>query len=123
MIYCTYDDYTADGGTLDEAAFAPLCVRASRLIDRFTFGRAQRHAAICADCRDALTAACCQIIAVLDASARTGAVPGASSISNDGVSVTFASGAMAERNAAEAQSLLAEALGHDPHGLLYRGCF
>ena len=51
------------------------------------------------------------------------AVPGASSVSNDGYSVTFASGALSERLAAEAQSILSNALGSDPHGLLYRGCF
>lgn len=123
MLYCTYEDYTASGGTLDEAAFVPLCVRASKLIDRFTFGRAEAHVSFCEDCRSALAAACCQIIACLDAAARTGAVPGASSISNDGVSVTFASGALAERTAAEAQGILAGYLGSDPHGLLYRGCF
>ena len=51
------------------------------------------------------------------------AVPGASSVSNDGYSVTFASGALSERLAAEAQGILSNALGSDPHGLLYRGCF
>ncbi|MFR6092404.1 MAG: hypothetical protein ACLUIR_03260 [Faecalibacterium prausnitzii] len=43
MLYCTYDQYAAVGGTLDEAAFDP-CARASRLIDRHTFGRAEPHA-------------------------------------------------------------------------------
>ena len=51
------------------------------------------------------------------------AVPGASSVSNDGYSVAFASGALSERLAAEAQGILSNALGSDPHGLLYRGCF
>lgn len=49
--------------------------------------------------------------------------PGASSVSNDGVSMTFTSGALAERLAAEAAYILANTLGSDPHGLLYRGCF
>lgn len=49
--------------------------------------------------------------------------PGASSVSNDGVSMTFTSGVLAERLAAEAQGILANTLGSDPHGLLYRGCF
>ena len=34
MLYCTYDQYQTAGGTLDEAAFTPLCFRASKLIDR-----------------------------------------------------------------------------------------
>lgn len=39
MLYCTYEQYQTAGGTLDEAAFDTLCARASRLIDRHTFGR------------------------------------------------------------------------------------
>ena len=49
MLYCTYDQYQTAGGTLDEAAFTPLCFRASKLIDRATFGRAEPHAAGCED--------------------------------------------------------------------------
>lgn len=123
MLYCTYDDYTAAGGLLEEAAFTPLCARASRLIDRHTFGRAEAHAAGCPDCRAALSAACCRIVDAISAAESACAVPGVTSTSNDGYSVTFASGALAERLAAEAQGILAEALGADPHGLLYRGCF
>ena len=37
--------------------------------------------------------------------------------------MTFTSGALAERLAAEAGDILANTLGSDPHGLLYRGCF
>ena len=114
MNYCTYDQYAAAGGTLDEAAFAPLAARASRLIDRMTFARAERHAAVCASCAAALADACIQII---------DAANGVSSVSNDGVSMTFTSGALAERLAAEAAYILANTLGSDPHGLLYRGCF
>nr|DAG58665.1 MAG TPA: head-tail connector protein [Caudoviricetes sp.] len=49
--------------------------------------------------------------------------PGVTSVSNDGVSMTFTSGALSERLAAETQSILRNVLGSDPHGLLYRGCF
>ena len=123
MNYCTYDQYTASGGTLDEAAFAPLAARASRLIDRMTFGRAERHAAMCASCAAALADACIQIIDAMNAAQSACTPPGASSVSNDGVSMTFTSGALAERLAAEAAYILANTLGSDPHGLLYRGCF
>lgn len=126
MLYCTYDQYKTSGGALDEAAFAPLCKRASKLIDRHTFGRAEAHAAKCERCAADLADACVQIIGVLAQTsamtAATGYAPGVSSVSNDGFAVTFADGALAERTAAEAQQLLAEALGSDPHGLLYRGC-
>lgn len=120
MLYCTYEQYqTADSGTLDEAAFDTLCARASRLIDRHTFGRARA----CAGCAALLADACVQIVDAMSAAQSACAVPGASSVSNDGYSVTFASGALSERLAAEAQSILSNALGSDPHGLLYRGCF
>lgn len=124
MLYCTYEQYqTADSGTLDEAAFDTLCARASRLIDRHTFGRAEPHARACAGCAALLADACVQIVDAMSAAQSACAVPGASSVSNDGYSVTFASGALSERLAAEAQSILSNALGSDPHGLLYRGCF
>ena len=61
MNYCTYDQYAATGGTLDEAAFAPLAARASRLIDRHTFGRAEPHARACAGCAALLADACVQM--------------------------------------------------------------
>ena len=121
MNYCTYDQYAAAGGTLDEAAFAPLAARASRLIDRMTFGRAERHAAVCASCAAALADACIQIIDAANAVQSACTPPGASS--NDGVSMTFTSGALAERLAAEAAYILANTLGSDQHNLLYRGCF
>lgn len=127
MLYCTYDDYQAAGGTLEQDAFAPLCIRASKLIDRMTFGRAEAHAMVCERCAGDLRLAAVQIIQMLSqteaAKTSTGYAPGVSSVNNDGYAVTFADGALAERTAAEARSILAECLGSDPHGLLYRGCF
>lgn len=127
MLYCTYEDYQAAGGTLDEATFAPLCVRASKLIDRMTFGRAESHAKSCERCTEDLRQAAVQIIQMLGqvdaAKTSTGYAPGVSSVNNDGYTVTFADGALAERTATEARSILAECLGSDPHGLLYRGCY
>ena len=127
MLYCTYEDYQAAGCTLDEAAFAPLCVRASKLIDRMTFGRAESHAKVCERCAEDLRQAAVQIITMLAqvdaAKTSTGYAPGVSSVNNDGYAVTFSDGALAERTAAEARSILAECLGSDSHGLLYRGCY
>ena len=61
MLYCTYDQYAAAGGTVPEAAFGVLCSRASRMIDAATFGRAESHAAGCETCREELAGAwCCQ---------------------------------------------------------------
>ena len=67
MLYCTYDQYAAAGGTVPEAAFGVLCSRASRMIDAATFGRAESHAAGCEACREALADACTQIIGLLAA--------------------------------------------------------
>lgn len=80
MLYCTYDQYQTAGGTLDEAAFTPLCFRASKLIDRATFGRAEAHTKGCADCAEALAMACASIVQSLEraeaARAATGYAPG-----------------------------------------------
>lgn len=122
MLYCTYDEYRAAGGTVLEAAFGVLCSRASRLIDSATFGRAEAHAAECEDCRQMLADACCQIVDLFAAQAAVGAVPGAASASNDGYSVTFGSNASVTAAARrEAYEILRTALGSDPHDLLYRG--
>lgn len=122
MLYCTYDQYAAAGGTVPETAFGVLCGRASRLIDAATFGRAERHAAGCESCRDALADACGQIINLLAAAAAVGTAPGAASVSNDGYSVTFGSNASVSAAARqEAAEIIRTALGADPHDLLYRG--
>ena len=123
MLYCTYDEYRAAGGSTDEQAFDRLCRHASRLIDRETFGQAAAHAAQCVDCRAALSDACGRIVDLLAAGDAAGILPGAQSVSNDGYSVSFAAGSNATTAlAAEAAETLRQALGADPHGLLYRGC-
>lgn len=122
MNYCTYPEYRAAGGTVPETAFGVLCSRASRMIDAATFGRAEPHAAGCESCRQMLADACAQIVDLLAANLAVGSAPGAQSVSNDGYSVTFA--ANASLSAAvrfEAWHVLQNALGADPHGLLYRG--
>ena len=121
MLYCTYDQYAAAGGTVPEAAFGVLCSRASRMIDAATFGRAESHAAGCEACREALADACAQIVGLLAAASAAGAVPGAASVSNDGYSVTFGTGSVSAATRQEAAEIIRTALGNDPHDLLYRG--
>ncbi len=122
MLYCTYEQYTAAGGTVPETAFGVLCSRASRMINAATFGRAEGHAAGCESCREALADACCQIIDLLAAASTVGTVPGASSTSNDGWSVTFGSSTgVTAATRQEAAEIIRTALGADPHDLLYRG--
>lgn len=123
MLYCTFEQYQAAGGTATETAFGVLCPRASRLIDGATFGRAEPHAEVCESCRSALTDACVQIVELLAAQQTTGSIPGAVSVNNDGYAVTFAAGSCQTAAVqAEAAALLQAALGADLHGLLYRGC-
>lgn len=121
MLYCTYDEYLTAGGTVPETAFGVLCSRASRMIDAATFGRAESHAAGCETCREALADACAQIVGLLAAASAVGAVPGASSASNDGWSVTFGTGSVSAATRQEAAEIIRTALGNDPHDLLYRG--
>lgn len=122
MLYCTYDQYAAAGGTVPETAFSVLCSRASRMIDAATFGRAESHAAGCERCRDALADACAQIINLLAVASAVGTAPGAASVSNDGYSVTFGSNASVSAAVRqEAAEIIRTALGNDPHDLLYRG--
>ena len=122
MLYCTYDQYAAAGGTVPETAFSVLCSRASRLIEAATFGRAERHAAGCESCRDALADACGQIINLLAVASAVGTAPGAASVSNDGYSVTFGSNASVSAAVRqEAAEIIRTALGNDPPDLLYRG--
>lgn len=122
MLYCTYDQYAAAGGTVPETAFGVLCSRASRMIDAATFGRAESHAAGCERCRDALADACAQIINLLAVASAVGTAPGAASVSNDGYSVTFGSNASVSAAVRqEAAEIIRTALGNDPHDLLYRG--
>lgn len=124
MLYCTYDEYQAAGGMVPEVAFGVLCSRASRLIDSATFGRAESHAAVCEDCRQMLADACAQIVDLFAAQAAVSAAPGAASASNDGYSVSFsANSSLSAAVRTEAWQVLENALGADPHGLLYRGCF
>ncbi len=122
MLYCTYDQYAVAGGTVPETAFSVLCSRASRLIEAATFGRAERHAAGCESCRDALADACAQIINLLAVASAVSTAPGAASVSNDGYSVTFGSNASVSAAVRqEAAEIIRTALGNDPHDLLYRG--
>lgn len=122
MLYCTYDQYVAAGGTVPETAFGVLCSRASRLIEAATFGRAERHAAGCESCRDALADACGQIINLLAVASAVSTATGAASVSNDGYSVTFGSNASVSAAVRqEAAEIIRTALGNDPHDLLYRG--
>lgn len=126
MIYCTYDEYQAAGGTLEESTFDIYVARASRLIDGLTFGRAETHVEECDRCRVALSDACVQVVQLITAAQNAvnvnGYSPGVSSVSNDGFSVSFSgTDSMTANVQSEAWTILRLCLGDDPHDLLYRG--
>lgn len=121
MVYCDYATYRAAGGTMSVEQFAIWSQRASRLIDRLTYGRASRHAeALSSELADA----CAQIADVLleQISAELAAVRGVSSASNDGYSESYSDSGTAAKSAARAcRRVLEDALGNDPYNLLYAG--
>lgn len=122
MIYCTYDEYQAAGGSLEASAFDVYAARASRLIDGITFGRAETHVEECDRCKAALSDACVQVIQLLAAVTANGYAPGVASVSNDGYAVTFSgTSSMTASVQGEVRDIIRSCLGNDPHGLLYRG--
>lgn len=123
MLYCDYDAYTAAGGSMTEQQYGAWGPRASRKIDELTLGRAERHAE---DLAAELADACGQMADAMlrQAQARASCAGGLlASASNDGYSETYATGAVAQKAARELYGILSDALGADPKGLLYRGCF
>lgn len=122
MVYCTYEQYEDLSGTLEEDAFAVWAGRASRVIDRLTLGRAERHAK---QLPDELADACARIADLLAgqaqaaASSKGGAL---ASFNNDGYSESYSSAVLSGGSRdAQARALLADSLGEDRYGLLWRG--
>lgn len=122
MIYCTFDEYTAQGGTLTEPLFNVWAERASRRIDRMTMGRAAF--AQNEETRQGLADACARMADLLAKAANSDlrAASGLTGATTDGYSENY--GADADRSAAVRQACrqaLADALGNDPENLLYCG--
>lgn len=87
-MYLTYDTYEEMGGSIDEASFNRLEHRARALIDLKTFGRLASEDPV----RDAVKYACFDLIQAMngDESIAGGAGLAVSSMSNDGISITYA---------------------------------
>lgn len=103
MAYLTYDEYKQMGGQLSEAAFSTLEFRASKALDMLTHGRVADEQPV----REAVKLAVYALVGEMDADEkRAAAYDGreVQSMSNDGVSVTFASGAQAGAEAVRAQN-------------------
>lgn len=124
MNYCDSDRYMDYGGPLDEDDYRTRLwlERASRVIDRITLGRAAVYAE---DLEEELADACARIADLLAGQAealetsRGGALSG---FSNDGYSESYsADGLSGSRFEAQARAILADSLGEDRYGLLWRG--
>ena len=91
-MYSTYEDYAASGGTLSEAEFLLYARKACRAIDRATHNRLRGRS----DPEALTVAACCaeELISLFAANADYGGRL-VERISNDGLSVQYASGAEA----------------------------
>lgn len=95
MEHLTYDEYMEMGGAAEQAAFSMLEVKANRLVDTLTHGRLAGETPL----RQTVKYCLMQLV---DAMAADAAMDGGtgrevSSISNDGVSVTFEGGSSAAR--------------------------
>lgn len=87
-MYLTYDEYINMGGTISDASFSRFEHKARALIDLKTYGRVQHDNPV----RDAVKYACFDLIQAMnsDECATGSAGLAVSSMSNDGISVTYA---------------------------------
>ena len=102
MAYLTYDEYEQMGGQLSEAAFSTLEFRASKALDALTHGRVMNEQPV----RMAVKQAVYALISAMqmdDENANAYGGRDVQSMSNDGVSVTFAAGAQAGVDTVRAQ--------------------
>lgn len=121
--YCGYVDYMNGpfSHSLTETDFDTWATKASYLIDNLTHGRASAHAEALAS---ELAYACGQIAEILKQShtAKMAAAGGLAGASNDGYSETYSAAGEASKNTNRiCYTILEEALGTDPYGLLYAG--
>ena len=100
-MYLTYDEYAAMGGSVDEASFPRLEMKARAMIDKMTFGRISAEE----PAREAVKYACFELISAMGGEEALTGVAGAavSSVSNDGVSITYA-----DKGAADSRRRLGE---------------
>lgn len=126
-MYLTYNEYLGMGGSVDENAFARLEAKARAHLDRITFGRLVNAEAL----PDSVKYCMFDLLNAASADESAGAIAAGREIAamgNDGVSVTFASGATgnaAKTVSARYAAIVRTWLAHetDSHGipLLYSG--
>lgn len=126
MLYCEYPAYLLHGGGMSDTEYAVWGPRASRKIDRLTFGRAAHALADHPlELTEPLEDACAQLADLLRGQAEAAArlCAGLTGASTDGYSESYSADADAAAAAAESRCrhVLADALGSDRFGLLYAG--
>lgn len=89
-MYLTHDEYTQMGGDMDAALFLRLEAKARRRIDAVTFGRLQSESPV----RESVRMCMFELIGAMREEEATAGLAGReiASVSNDGVSVTYATG-------------------------------
>lgn len=86
-MYLTYDEFVNMGGTAEAASFNRMEHKARAIIDLMTFERVRYENPV----RDAVKYACFDLIQAMQAEETTAANGGEiASVSNDGVSITYA---------------------------------
>lgn len=87
-MYLTFGDFEEMGGIIDEASFPRLEHKARAMIDMMTHGRLAGEKPV----RDAVKYACFDLVRAMnsDENAAGGAGMAVSSMSNDGISITYA---------------------------------
>lgn len=92
-MYLTFDEFEEMGGKIDEASFPRLEHKARAMIDLMTYGRVAGETPV----RDAVKYACFDLIQAMGGSEVLGGTgQDVASVSNDGVSITYAGGVSAE---------------------------
>ena len=123
-MYLTFDEYTSYGGTVDELTFDRINFRVEKLIDNLTFRRVKDESPV----RECVKRLAFELFDLEQLRTASNVSPAVSSMSNDGVSVSYADGETASGtfNAhakALAVTYLADEVDDNGVCLLYAGRF
>lgn len=119
-MYLTYDEFVGIGGSMNEASYARLEHKARAMLDLMTFGRVTSED----PARPAVKFAVFELIqAMADAEESSGiAAAEVIAVSNDGVSISYASGQSAESRYRQiVRGWLGPETAADGTPLLYKG--
>ncbi|MGN0184769.1 MAG: hypothetical protein ACI4AL_06590 [Aristaeellaceae bacterium] len=123
-MYLTYQEYAGKDGGVDAAAFARLAAKAEKLVDRATHGRLKGEEPV----REAVKSCVFELIGELCREEAAREMDGGrelASMSNDGLSVSFAAqsaaGGASPRQMQILRQWLGDELSRDGVNLLYAG--